>query len=42
MWGAASSGFVVLARYVMDGLGLDFKKDFEAILLRYMSEIGLV
>src|SRR5688500_11910679 len=32
-WGAASSGFVVLARYVMDGLGLDIKKDFEAILL---------
>jgi hypothetical protein len=33
VWGAASSGFVVLARYVMDGLGLDLKKDFEAILL---------
>ena len=33
VWGAASSGFVVLARYVMDGLGLDIKKDFEAILL---------
>lgn len=33
VWGAASSGFVVLARYVMDGLGLDFKKDFDAILL---------
>jgi len=33
VWGAASSGFVVLARYVMEGLGLDFKKDFEAILL---------
>ena len=34
VWGAASSGFVVLARYVMDGLGLDLKKDFEAILLK--------
>lgn len=33
VWGAASSGFVVLARYVMDGLGLDIKKDFDAILL---------
>ena len=33
VWGAASSGFVVLARYVMDGLGLDIGKDFEAILL---------
>src|SRR5262249_53495395 len=32
-WGAASSGFIVLARYVMDGRGLDFKKDFEAHLL---------
>lgn len=32
-WGAASSGFIVLARYVMDGLGLDFKKDFESHLL---------
>src|SRR5262245_11919576 len=33
VWGAGTSGFVVLARYVMDGLGLDFKRDFEAILL---------
>jgi TRAP transporter TAXI family solute receptor len=33
VWGAASSGFVVLARYVMDGLGLDIEKDFQAILL---------
>jgi len=32
-WGAASSGFIVLGRYVMDGLGLDMKKDFEAHLL---------
>ena len=32
-WGAASSGFIVLARYVMDGLGLDIRKDFEAHLL---------
>ena len=33
VWGAASSGFVVLARYVMDGLGFDLKKDFDAVLL---------
>lgn len=33
VWGAASSGFVVLARYVMDGLGLDIQRDFDAILL---------
>ena len=33
VWGAGTSGFIVLARYVMDGLGLDYKKDFEAILL---------
>ena len=32
-WGAAGSGFIVLARYVMDGLGLDMHKDFEAYLL---------
>lgn len=33
VWGAATSGFIVLARYAMEGLGLDMKKDFEAILL---------
>lgn len=32
-WGAGSSGFIVLARYVMDGLGLDIKRDFDAHLL---------
>ena len=32
-WGAASSGFIVLARYAMDGLGMDMKKDFEPHLL---------
>ena len=32
-WGASGSGFVVLARYAMDGLGLDFDKDFKAVLL---------
>lgn len=38
VWGAGTSGFIVLARYVMDGLGLDFKKDFEAILLEKAGE----
>jgi len=33
-WGAAGSGFIVLARYVMDGLGLDMNKDFEPHLLQ--------
>ena len=33
-WGAAGSGFIVLARYVMDGLGLDMNRDFEPHLLQ--------
>lgn len=33
VFGAAGSGFVLLARYVLDGLGLDQRKDFEAVLL---------
>jgi len=32
-WGASGSGFVVLARYVFDGLGLDINKDFQPIYL---------
>lgn len=32
-WGAKGSGFVVLARQVMAGLGLDIDRDFNAILL---------
>jgi uncharacterized protein len=32
-WGASGSGFVVLARYVLDGLGLDLNKDFTPIYL---------
>lgn len=32
-WGARGSGFVVLARQVMAGLGLDIERDFSAILL---------
>jgi TRAP transporter TAXI family solute receptor len=33
-WGAAGSGFIVLARYVMDGLDLDMHKDFVPHLLQ--------
>jgi TRAP transporter TAXI family solute receptor len=33
VFGAASSGLVVLARYILDGLGLDMGKDFEPVLL---------
>jgi hypothetical protein len=32
-WGAAGSGFIVLARYVMDGMGLDMNEDFQPKLL---------
>lgn len=33
VFGARGSGLVILARYVLDGLGLDRDKDFEAIFL---------
>ena len=32
-WGAAGSGFIVLARYVMDGMGLNMNEDFQPRLL---------
>lgn len=32
-FGAAGSGLVILARYVLDGIGLDQAKDFGAVLL---------
>jgi TRAP transporter TAXI family solute receptor len=32
-FGARSSGLVILARYVLDGLGLDMDKDFQAVYL---------
>lgn len=32
-FGAKGSGLVILARYVLDGLGLDMNKDFEAVYL---------
>lgn len=33
VFGAAGSGLVILARYVLDGLGLNMDRDFRAILL---------
>lgn len=38
VFGAAGSGFVVLARYVLDGLGLDQNRDFDAVLLQSAKE----
>src|SRR5262245_52636256 len=32
-WGAQGSGLVVLARYVLDGLGLDRDRDFQPVFL---------
>src|SRR5262249_59162254 len=32
-WGARASGLTLLARYVLDGLGLDREKDFTAVYL---------
>jgi TRAP transporter TAXI family solute receptor len=32
-FGAAGSGLVILARYVLDGIGLDQNKDFQAVYL---------
>ncbi len=37
-WGARGSGFVVLARYLADGLGLDLDRDFESIYLERAAE----
>jgi uncharacterized protein len=38
VFGAAGSGFVLLARYVLDGLGLDMQKDFDAVLLEKVKD----
>lgn len=37
-WGAKGSGFLVLARYLMGGLGLDLDKDFQAVYLDKAAE----
>lgn len=37
-WGAKGSGFVVLARYILGGLGLDLDRDFQAIYLDKAAE----
>ena len=33
VWGARGSGLVVLARYVLDGVGLDMERDFQSTYL---------
>ena len=38
VFGAAGSGFVLFARYVLDGLGLDLQKDFDAVLLEKVKD----
>jgi hypothetical protein len=38
VFGAAGSGFVLLARYVLDGLGLDLRKNFDAVLLEKVKD----
>jgi uncharacterized protein len=41
-WGASGSGFVVLARYVLDGLGLDIDRDFEPVYLEKAGDGSLM
>src|SRR5215470_5673446 len=36
-WGARGSGLVILARYVLDGLGLDMERDFQSV---YLDQAG--
>jgi TRAP transporter TAXI family solute receptor len=36
-WGVKTSGLVILGRYVMDGLGLDLERDFQA---NYLEKAG--
>ncbi|HKQ24291.1 MAG TPA: TAXI family TRAP transporter solute-binding subunit [Burkholderiales bacterium] len=38
VFGASGSGFVLFARYVLDGLGLDLHKDFDAVLLEQVKD----
>jgi TRAP transporter TAXI family solute receptor len=38
VFGASGSGFVTAARYVLEGLGLDMEKDFDAVLLKSAGE----
>jgi uncharacterized protein len=37
-WGAKGSGFVVLARYVFDGLGMDIERDFQPMFLEKAAD----
>ena len=38
VFGVAGSGFVVLARHILEGLGLDMQRDFDAVLLQSARE----
>ncbi len=38
VWNTRGSGFVVQARYVMEGIGLDMDKDFEGIYIDVLSD----
>jgi uncharacterized protein len=37
-FGAAGSGLVILARYVLNGVGLDMERDFQAIYLEHAGD----
>ncbi|MBP0491580.1 TAXI family TRAP transporter solute-binding subunit [Pararoseomonas indoligenes] len=37
-WGAGGSGFVVLARRILGGLGLDIERDFQPVYLDHVGE----
>ena len=37
-WGTAASGLTLLARYVVDGLGLDREKDFQPVYLEHAGD----
>lgn len=38
VWNGRGSGLAIQGRYVMDGLGLDFEKDFEAIYIERLAD----
>ena len=38
VFGVATSGLVVLARYVLDGMHLDLRRDFDAVLLEHAAD----
>ena len=38
VFGVATSGLVVLARYVLEGMNLDMRRDFDAVLLEHAAD----